>query len=165
MPELPHVTAVKIRPGVRSLWRGGALLLVACSPSRGQLGPTPDPGPLGCYVILEVRQTGGETTDFLFPGFFGLDSTPLPNAAVSGRVVLLPHDDLSRRAGSWSWMERNDSIVLTTITPTEGWHLGFTRSGRRWQGRLSGWADSLTVAWTVGGRQVDCPRGLVPAAH
>ncbi len=165
MPQLPHVTAVKILPGVWSFCSGGALLLAACAPSKGLLGPTPDPGPLGCYVILEVRQTDGDTTEFLFPGFFALDSASLPDAAVPGRAVLLPRDDLSRRAGSWSWTERSDSIVLNAIAPAQGWHLGLTRAGTTWQGRLSGWADSLTVAWTVGGRQVHCPGGLVPAAH
>ncbi len=116
-------------------------------------------------MILEVRQLGGETTEFLFPGFFALDSASLPDAAMPGRLVLLPRDDLSRRAGSWSWMERGDSIVLNASTPAEGWHLGFTRSGGTWQGRLSGWADAFTVSWAVGGRQLACPDGLVPAAH
>ncbi len=122
-------------------------------------------GTVGCYVVLQVQQTEGPTVDFLFPGFFLLDSVAVPDAAVPGRQVLLPRDDLSRRAGSWSWVGRQDSVVVNAIAPGQGYRLGLTNSGSDWQGRLTGWADSIVMAWTVAGRRVDCPSGLVPAAH
>ena len=143
----------------------GLLLLAACTAGPAPGSAAPEASTAGCYVVLQVEQTGGAATDFLFPGFFSLDTISLPDAAVAGKQVLLPRDDLSRRAGSWSWTERPDSIVLSAVTPTQGWRLGLVTAGGNWRGHLGGWADSVTVTWTLGGRRANCPDGLVPAAH
>ncbi len=114
-------------------------------------------------MVRRARQTGGPEQDFLFPTFFALDSLAAPDAAVPGRQVRLPRDDLSRRAGSWSWVQIADSIAVHTRTATQGWRLGFVRSGPEWDGRLDAWSGDTLSSWLVGGRRVACPNGLVPA--
>lgn len=139
--------------------------MAGCAATWPRGGNPPTRSAVGCYVVLEAEQTEGPATDFLFPGFFALDSVAVPDAAVPGQQVLLPRDDLARRAGSWSWTERTDSVVVNAVTATQGWRLGLANAGLQWNGRLTGWADSAAMIWTVGGRRVDCPGGLVPAAH
>jgi len=154
-----------VERATRTHWWAGALLLTGCAAVRASSGSQPVQDAVGCYVVLQVRQTEGPTIDFLFPGFFSLDSVAVPDAAVPGQQVLLPRDDLSRRAGSWSWISRPDSVVVNAVTTSQGWRLGLTNSGSGWTGRLTGWAESVAMTWTVGGQRVDCPGGLVPAAH
>jgi hypothetical protein len=149
-------------PAVR--W-AGILLLAGCAAARAGEGSPPLQDAVGCYVALQIRQIQGPAVDLMFPGFFALDTVAVDDAAVPGRQVLLPRDDLSRRAGSWSWIEHHDSLVVKAITATQGWRLALSRAGSDWEGSLTGWEDSVSMVWTLTGRRVNCPAGLVPAAH
>lgn len=143
---------------------GGLLLGSGGCGAPGQTGGAAQPIEAeGCYVILRVQQTDGPQQDFLFPSFFALDSLPASLAAVPGRQVRLPRDDLSRRAGSWSWVLGTDSITVHTRTATQGWRLSFAVSRSGLEGSLDAWSGDTTSSWLVGGRRVACPGGLLPA--
>jgi len=79
-----------VERATRTHWWAGALLLTGCAAVRASSGSQPVQDAVGCYVVLQVRQTEGPTIDFLFPGFFSLDSVAVPDAAVPGQQVLLP---------------------------------------------------------------------------
>jgi hypothetical protein len=142
------------------------LLLAACrhpAPSAAA-GPGRRDAAAGCYVVMQEQQTAGPALDFLFPAFFALDTGEAPTAAVPGQQVWLPADDLSRRAGSWSWIEDGDSLAVQSTTGREGWRLRFRESPGAWAGHLSAWLGDTLAIWDLNGRRVACPGGLVPAA-
>lgn len=119
---------------------------------------------VGCYVITHLQQTAGPEVEFLFPSFFELNAARAPAAAVPGRQVWLPSDDLSRRAGSWSWSEDGDTLAVQSTAGSQGWRLRLHETPSVWAGHLQAWAGDTLVTWDLDGRRVACPQGLVPAA-
>jgi hypothetical protein len=146
-----------VRRGLRPVC---CLIASSCGGSPGVALPLN--GPEGCYVVLHEQRTSGPTFEFLFPAFFGLDSTPVPMAAQWQRVVL-PTDDLARRAGSWSWRRMDDSVVIQVVADDQGWRLTLHADSAMWSGQLRGWAGDSAATWDAGGRRVSCPPGLVAA--
>jgi len=153
----------------RAIWwqsgRAGLplLCLLGCTHS-GASPPSPEAALAGCYVILGAQSTGDGELELLFPSFFALDSLPAPAAAIPGRRVLLPRDDMARRAGSWSWSLGEQAVVVQAVGTGEGWRLEMHLSSTDWTGVLTGWAPGTTAGWNLNGRRVPCPRGMVPAA-
>jgi hypothetical protein len=142
------------------------LLFGACRHAAPSAAPRPRrrDAAAGCYVVMQEQQTAGPALDFLFPAFFALDTGAAPTAALPGQQVWLPADDLSRRAGSWSWIEDGDSLAVQATTGREGWRLRLRESPDTWAGHLSAWVGDTLATWDLNGRRVACPGGLVPAA-
>lgn len=139
------------------------LCLLGCTPS-GANPPAPEAALAGCYVVLGAQSTDDGELELLFPSFFALDSLPAPAAAIPGRRVLLPRDDMARRAGSWSWSFGEQAVVVQAIGTGEGWRLEMRLSSTDWTGVLTGWAPGARAGWNLNGRRVRCPSGMVPAA-
>lgn len=114
-------------------------------------------GVAGCQVVLGASQRTGDPTGLLFPFYFELDTTRVPET--DSYRVLLPADDLKRWAGTWRWWIDGDSLYIEATAGEQAYYLAARLDGASWEGTLVATEGAPVASWDVRGRSEACPRG------